>query len=182
MVVTGLRFTKKIIKMPMIASYGAQWPKELKTFWERKAPPDDRNRIRMAMRCLLLRGARTMLIDAGSGDKMTPKQAEERPTLKSVVEGVHYAWRRKELLGTYLIDMNAMFFGMPTALFPAVAANYGAETVGLFYAAPSVATEPASTRSQRTRIPRRPTGVGQLADRQHVARWCVARRERGAKP
>ncbi|HEV7902717.1 MAG TPA: MFS transporter, partial [Pyrinomonadaceae bacterium] len=68
----------------------------------------------------------------------TPKQTEERPTLKSVVEGVQYAWRRKELLGTYLIDMNAMFFGMPTALFPAVAANFGAETVGLFYAAPSV--------------------------------------------
>jgi MFS family permease len=67
-----------------------------------------------------------------------PKQAGERPTLKSVVEGVHYAWRRKEILGTYLIDMNAMFFGMPTALFPAVAANFGAGTVGLFYAAPSV--------------------------------------------
>jgi MFS family permease len=68
----------------------------------------------------------------------TPKQTEERPTLKSVVEGLQYAWRRKEILGTYLIDMNAMFFGMPTALFPAVAANFGAETVGLFYAAPSV--------------------------------------------
>lgn len=67
-----------------------------------------------------------------------PKQTEERPTLRSVVEGVQYAWRRKEILGTYLIDMNAMFFGMPTALFPAVAANFGAETVGLFYAAPSV--------------------------------------------
>jgi methylmalonyl-CoA epimerase len=45
-------------------------------FWEKKAPPDDRHRIRMAMRCVLLRGARTMLIDAGSGDKMTPKQAD----------------------------------------------------------------------------------------------------------
>jgi MFS family permease len=65
-------------------------------------------------------------------------QVEERPTLKSVVEGLHYAWRRKELLGTYLVDMNAMFFGMPTALFPAIAANFGAGTVGLFYAAPSV--------------------------------------------
>ena len=47
-----------------------------KTFWEKKAPPDERNRIRMAMRCVLLRGARTMLVDAGSGDKMTAKQAE----------------------------------------------------------------------------------------------------------
>ncbi len=47
-----------------------------KTFWEKKAPPDERNRIRMAMRCVLLRGPRTMLVDAGSGDKMTPRQAE----------------------------------------------------------------------------------------------------------
>ncbi|MEK6333783.1 MAG: MFS transporter [Acidobacteriota bacterium] len=66
------------------------------------------------------------------------KQSEARPTLRSVVEGLHYAWRRKEILGTYLIDMNAMFFGMPTALFPAIAANFGAGTVGFFYAAPSV--------------------------------------------
>jgi MFS family permease len=65
-------------------------------------------------------------------------QTEGRPTLKSVVEGLHYAWRRKEILGTYLIDMNAMFFGMPTALFPAMAAGFGAGTVGFFYAAPSV--------------------------------------------
>ena len=67
-----------------------------------------------------------------------PTQIEERPTLKSVGEGLHYAWRRKEILGTYLIDMNAMFFGMPTALFPAIAAKFGAGTVGFFYAAPSV--------------------------------------------
>jgi methylmalonyl-CoA epimerase len=55
---------------------GAMFGVVPKTFWERKAPPDERNRIRMAMRCVLLRGARTMLIDAGSGDKMTPKQAD----------------------------------------------------------------------------------------------------------
>ncbi len=65
-------------------------------------------------------------------------QTENRPSIKSVVEGVHYAWRRKEILGTYLIDMNAMFFGMPSALFPAIAAQFGAGTVGFFYAAPSV--------------------------------------------
>ena len=47
-----------------------------KTFWEKAAPPDERNRIRMAMRCLLVRGARTMLIDAGAGDKMTSKQKD----------------------------------------------------------------------------------------------------------
>ena len=68
----------------------------------------------------------------------SPKQEQNRPTLGSVFEGVRYAWQRKEILGTYLIDMNAMFFGMPTALFPAIAANFGAETVGFFYAAPAV--------------------------------------------
>ena len=55
---------------------GAMFGVVPKTFWERKAPPDERNRIRMAMRCILLRGPRTMLIDAGSGDKMSAKQAD----------------------------------------------------------------------------------------------------------
>lgn len=55
---------------------GAMFGVVPKTFWERKAPPDDRNRIRMAMRCLLVRGARTMLVDAGAGDKMSAKQAD----------------------------------------------------------------------------------------------------------
>ena len=68
----------------------------------------------------------------------SPSQIEQRPTLKSVAEGLSYAWKRKDILGTYLIDMNAMFFGMPAALFPAMAANFGAGTVGFFYAAPSV--------------------------------------------
>lgn len=67
-----------------------------------------------------------------------PAQAADRPSIASVVEGVRYAWRRKEILGTYLIDMNAMFFGMPSALFPAIAQTFGAGTVGFFYAAPSV--------------------------------------------
>ncbi|MCM3880796.1 MAG: methylmalonyl-CoA epimerase [Vicinamibacterales bacterium] len=49
-----------------------------KPMWEKKAVPDDRNRIRMAMRPVLVdNGSRKMLIDAGCGDKMTsPKQAE----------------------------------------------------------------------------------------------------------
>lgn len=74
-------------------------------------------------------------------------QTGDRPTLRSVGEGLSYAWRRKELLGTYLIDMNAMFFGMPTALFPAMAAQFGAGTVGFFYAAPSVGALVATVTS-----------------------------------
>jgi MFS family permease len=80
-----------------------------------------------------------------------PSQGQERPSLKSVVEGLNYAWRRKDILGTYLIDMNAMFFGMPTALFPALAANFGAGTVGFFYAAPSVGALVATLTSGWTR-------------------------------
>ena len=40
-----------------------------KLLWEKQAPADARNRITMAMRPLIVRGARTMIIDAGLGDK-----------------------------------------------------------------------------------------------------------------
>ncbi|WP_414662391.1 MFS transporter [Horticoccus sp. 23ND18S-11] len=56
-----------------------------------------------------------------------------RPSLGTVLEGMHYARRRPELLGTYLIDINAMFFAMPIALFPALAESFGGASVGLFY-------------------------------------------------
>jgi methylmalonyl-CoA epimerase len=48
---------------------GAMFGVVPKALWAEVAPPDDRNRITMAMRPLLVRGARTMLIDAGLGDK-----------------------------------------------------------------------------------------------------------------
>ena len=44
-----------------------------KPLWAPKAPPDDRNRILLAMRPLVVRGARTMIIDAGAGDKENQK-------------------------------------------------------------------------------------------------------------
>ncbi len=40
-----------------------------KALWEKKAPVDARNRVTLAMRPLIVRGARTMIIDAGLGDK-----------------------------------------------------------------------------------------------------------------
>ncbi|MFL6255708.1 MAG: MFS transporter [Pyrinomonadaceae bacterium] len=66
-----------------------------------------------------------------------PPAGAERPSLRSIAEGLRYARSRPELLGTYLIDINAMFFGMPIALFPAVAERFGGESVGLLYAAPA---------------------------------------------
>jgi MFS family permease len=66
-----------------------------------------------------------------------PPAGAERPSLRSIAEGLRYARSRPELLGTYLIDINAMFFGMPMALFPAVAEGFGGASVGLLYAAPA---------------------------------------------
>jgi MFS family permease len=46
---------------------------------------------------------------------------------------------RQDLIGSYVVDINAMFFGMPFALFPALAADYGGTAVvGLLFAAPGV--------------------------------------------
>ena len=55
---------------------GAMFGVVPKTLWEKVAPPDDRNRIRLAMRPWLVRdGERSILIDAGSGDKLDQKAA-----------------------------------------------------------------------------------------------------------
>jgi MFS family permease len=67
-----------------------------------------------------------------------PPAEAEAPSLRTIGEGVRYARSRQELVGTYLVDMNAMFFGMPMALFPAIAKRYGgAEVLGLLYTAPA---------------------------------------------
>jgi glyoxylase-like metal-dependent hydrolase (beta-lactamase superfamily II) len=48
-----------------------------KPLWSREHPADERNRIRLAMRCLLLDdGVRRLLIDVGIGTKFPPKLAE----------------------------------------------------------------------------------------------------------
>ena len=70
------------------------------------------------------------------------------PSLRGVLDGMRYARGRPELIGTYVIDINAMFFGMPMALFPALAQRYGgAEIVGLMYAAPSAGSVVATITS-----------------------------------
>jgi len=67
-----------------------------------------------------------------------PPPAADRPSLGAVVTGLRYARSRPELLGTYLVDINAMFFGMPQALYPFMATQLGGPRVlGLLYAAPA---------------------------------------------
>ncbi len=78
-----------------------------------------------------------------------PPPAAPRPSLGSVVTGLRYAGSRPELLGTYLVDINAMFFGMPEALYPFVAAGLGGPAVlGLLYAAPSAGSLLATLTSR----------------------------------
>jgi MFS family permease len=70
---------------------------------------------------------------------LPPLHDVERPSLGSIAEGFRFAWREKVLLGQFLVDSNAMVFGMPRALFPAIAAGHfdgGAGVLGLLYAAP----------------------------------------------
>ncbi len=67
--------------------------------------------------------------------RSVPVPCEARtPSLPAIAEGLKYARTRPELLGTYLIDINAMFFAMPIALFPALAERFGGRSVGLLYA------------------------------------------------
>ena len=66
-----------------------------------------------------------------------PAPEADRPSLRGIAEGLRYVRGRPEILGTYLIDIAAMFFGAPFALFPAYAARVGGPAVlGLLYAAP----------------------------------------------
>jgi methylmalonyl-CoA epimerase len=52
---------------------GAMFGVVPKPLWSRTTPADDRNRVTLAMRSLVVRGTRTMLIDAGLGDKQDAK-------------------------------------------------------------------------------------------------------------
>ncbi len=61
-----------------------------------------------------------------------PTQSD-RLSFRSIVDGLRYARSRPEIMGTYIIDIIAMFFGMPIALFPALAASFGGASVGLLY-------------------------------------------------
>ena len=92
---------------------------------------------------------------------MPPPPEAVPPSLRSIGEGFKYAWSRQELLGSYGVDMVAMFFGMPMALFPAIAAQYGgAEVLGLLYAAPSVGALVASlTSGWAARVHRHGTAI-----------------------
>ena len=73
--------------------------------------------------------------------KIVPKFDPGQSHLQSVREGMSYVFRNPLALSIFGIDLIAMIFGMPRAVFPELAKEtfrMGAEGVGLLFAAPSV--------------------------------------------
>jgi MFS family permease len=69
---------------------------------------------------------------AGAGPSQRPAAGRE------VLTGLRYAASRKDLLGSYLVDLAAMIFAYPNALLPFMAvALHAAWSAGLMFAAPS---------------------------------------------
>jgi ENTS family enterobactin (siderophore) exporter len=66
----------------------------------------------------------------------------ERPVgVRAVREGIRYVGHHRLIRSTFVIDLIAMIFGMPAALFPVLAVEQfhrGPEVVGLLFAAPAV--------------------------------------------
>ncbi|MGH3346955.1 MAG: MFS transporter [Nocardioides sp.] len=71
------------------------------------------------------------------------------PSLRGVREGIGYAVQRRDLLGTYLVDIAAMFLAIPVVLFPALVEDVFArpELLGLLYSAETVGAMVATALS-----------------------------------
>ena len=94
---------------------------------------------------------------------LPPQHGGQTAGLRSILAGMSYLRGRQALQGIYLIDLNAMIFGMPRALFPALAAglfHVGPQGLGLLYAAPGIgALLGASTTGWAERVERRGRAV-----------------------
>lgn len=71
---------------------------------------------------------------------LPPLHDAARPGLAAIAEGLRFARRKRAILGSFAIDLNAMIFGMPTSLFPVLALDVfqtGPTGFGLLAAAPA---------------------------------------------
>jgi MFS family permease len=71
--------------------------------------------------------------------RLVAREDADRPSWSSIATGFRYVRRQPVILGFFLVDTNAMIFGMPSALFPALAVHrFGdASLVGYLYMAPA---------------------------------------------
>jgi MFS family permease len=100
---------------------------------------------------------------------LVPMHDAERPSWRTIKEGFRFVRVKPVLLGMFLVDSNAMLFGMPRALFPALAGGR-AGVLGLLYAAPYAGALTASVLSGWIRHVRRQGLVVAIA----AALWGVA--------
>jgi MFS family permease len=73
--------------------------------------------------------------------RQPPAPGARPASWRSIKDGLRYLKGRQVIQGVYLFDLNAMVFGMPRALFPALGLDHfngGAQAVGFLYAAPGV--------------------------------------------
>ena len=102
-----------------------------------------------------------------------PHPEAGRPSFRSVGEGLRFARTRKIVLGTFVLDLDAMIFGMPSSLFPQLALtvfNVGTAGYGLLNAAPAMGALVASALTGVTTHVRRPGRGAAVA----VAGWGAA--------
>jgi MFS family permease len=71
--------------------------------------------------------------------RMPASDASSKAGIQSIVDGLRYAVSRPELIGTYVVDIVAMTFAMPMALFPSMAVAWGgAKAAGPLYSAMAI--------------------------------------------
>lgn len=102
-----------------------------------------------------------------------PHPGAPRPGLRSIGEGLRFARDRRIVLGTLVVDFDAMVFGMPSSLFPQLALtvfNAGPAGYGLLNAAPAAGAFMGSLLSGPVTRIRRP-GRGVVVA---VAGWGAA--------
>ena len=90
---------------------------------------------------------------------MPPIVTAQRPGLRSLAEGFRYVRHNGVVGAMLLVDTNAMIFGMPQALFPALATTHfhgGSTTFGLLTAAPGLGAMIGAATSGWTGRVRRP--------------------------
>lgn len=81
----------------------------------------------------------TLLFGLRSVRAARREDAASRPQLRDISSGLRYAVSRRDLLGTYVVDLIAMIFAFPYVLFPFLAQELDAEwALGLLYTAGAV--------------------------------------------
>lgn len=104
---------------------------------------------------------------------LRPGEGSRRAGFASVAEGLRFIAAHRVVLMTFLMDINAMLFSSPRALFPALAQDQfggGARTAGLLYAAPAVGAVAATAAGGAVSRVRR-QGLGVVIA---IAVWGIA--------